>query len=323
MKFLVLESTDPYLNLAIEEYFLTNTDLDVCMLWQNSPTVVIGKNQNVYAEVNRAFTNENKIKIARRITGGGAVYHDLGNINYSFVSAKGSENIDFARFTTPIIKALDSIGVSASLSGRNDITVDGRKISGSAQYSTRTRTLHHGTLLFDGNLEVLSSALNVDTEKIRAKAISSVRSRVANIKEFIKDSYTTGEFLCLLRDFFINEYHPETIEAPNNDIVNALYTRNSSDSWLFPQNAYLSNYSMLKKGRFNFGGIEIYLEMSGDIILSAKILGDFFENLPISELEDKLCGLDISRINEDCQIPDVQKYIYGMTKENLVNLLKK
>ena len=203
MKLLILKSKDPYLNLAIEEYLFRNTTDDIFMLWQNEPTVVIGKNQNVYAEINREYTKEHNIKIARRITGGGAVYHDLGNVNYTFISSRNKEGIDFKYFTAPIIDALKAIGVNAELSGRNDITVNCKKISGNAQYSTDTRTLHHGTLLFDSDLSVLSSALNVDEEKIRSKAISSTRSRVINIKDLILENYKTDEFIDIIKNHII------------------------------------------------------------------------------------------------------------------------
>ena len=148
MKFLKLTSTDPYYNLAVEEFLFSHTDEDVFMLWQNSPTVVIGKNQNAYAEVDLCFAEENGIKVARRITGGGAVYHDLGNVNYSYITS--TENVSSLDFETPsraIIAALADMGITAELGGRNDILAGGKKISGNAQHTSNGRILHHGTLL--------------------------------------------------------------------------------------------------------------------------------------------------------------------------------
>ena len=172
MKFLTLKTTNPNINLATEEYLFTHCEDDIFMLWQNEPTVVIGKNQNAFAELNMDYIKNNNIHVVRRITGGGAVYHDLGNVNYTFISGKkGSVGIDFEYFTKPIIHALPSLGISAELSGRNDILIDGKKISGNAQHTSGNRVLHHGTLLFDSDLSVLSDALKVDEEKIKAKAI--------------------------------------------------------------------------------------------------------------------------------------------------------
>ena len=185
MKFLRLNTTDPYYNLAVEEYLFRHATEDVFMLWQNEPCVVIGKNQNAYAEINMDVARRDGIAVVRRITGGGAVYHDDGNVNYTFIAASGNASLDFSRFCAPIIDALCEVGVTAALSGRNDLTVDGKKISGNAQHSANGKTLHHGTLLFDSDLEKLSSVLHVDEEKLRAKSIRSVRSRVINLKTLL------------------------------------------------------------------------------------------------------------------------------------------
>ena len=185
MKYFRLKSTCPYLNLAIEEYMFKHSQDEVFILWQNEPTVVIGKNQNAFAEINMDYLREKNIKIARRITGGGAVFHDLGNVNYTYIS-KSKVGINFEYYSKPIIETLRDMGVCVHLSGRNDLlTEDGRKISGSAEYTANGRTLHHGTLLFDAHLDTLSSVLNVDPEKLRANAVKSTRSRVANIKEAV------------------------------------------------------------------------------------------------------------------------------------------
>ena len=186
MRLYILNDHNPYRNLATEEYLFETSDDDVMILWQNDPTVVIGKNQNAFAEINTDFTEKKGILIARRISGGGAVYHDLGNVNYTFISTKSKNEIDFKTFTLPIIEALAHLGISAELTGRNDIEVCGKKISGNAQHVKENKVLHHGTLLFNSDLGVLSSALNVDEEKIKTKAIKSARSRVINIIDLIE-----------------------------------------------------------------------------------------------------------------------------------------
>ena len=223
-------SVDPYFNLALEEFLLTRSDFNetnpnaasnaqsndkldfepILLLWQNAPTVVVGGRQNTLEEINLAFIEERKINVIRRTTGGGAVYHDLGNLNYSFIvqdatrlsSASPASSYpapsaptltdSFRLLTQPVVDVLRAWNLPAELSGRNDITIDGRKISGSAQARKNGKTLHHGTLLFDSNLDDVAAALHVDPEKFRSKAVASVRSRVANVAEFLPESDHSG-----------------------------------------------------------------------------------------------------------------------------------
>ena len=313
MKLYILETHDPYYNLAVEEYLFSQTDDDVFMLWQNEPCVVIGKNQNAYAEVNIDKAKESGIKIVRRITGGGAVYHDLGNVNYTFISSKNEGNgIDFAYFTMPIIEALASLGVSAELSGRNDLLAEGKKFSGNAQHSVGNRTLHHGTLLFNSDLSVLSSVLNVDKEKIQSKGIKSTRSRVINLSEMIENK-SVDEFIELLAGFVEEKYGIKREEAPKNKDIDELSFRNASESWVFPERELVSRYSIRKKKRYDFGIVDICLDMSNDTIKNIKINGDFFGNAPISELESRLVGLKCDTVFETVSKIELGEYIFGMT----------
>ena len=322
MKFLILDSRDPYFNLAVEEYlFLHETD-DVFMLWQNENTVVVGKNQNAYAEIKMDVAREKEIKIARRITGGGAVYHDLGNVNYSFISTRrGGSDIDFAYFTAPIIEALESMGIKAELSGRNDLLTDGRKFSGNAQYTQGDRTLHHGTLLFDADLSVLSEVLNVDRSKIESKGIASVRSRVVNLSELLGDDVTVERFIEILTEFVIKKYSPEIIDVPQNDEVERLTRRNASEEWIFPWGKLTSEYTVVRKKRYDFGIVEIYLDMSNEIIKKVTVCGDFFGALDISELERTLSNVALSQIKEQLSSVEVGDYIFGMSADALGSLI--
>lgn len=322
MKFLLLHSTDPYHNLAVEEYIFQKTQDNAFILWQNDKTVVIGKNQNINCELDFDFVKENGIKVARRITGGGAVYHDLGNLNYSFISSSGKEGIDFAYFTKPIIEALAALGVDAKLTGRNDIEVEGKKISGNAQYSKNGRTLHHGTLLFDTDLSVLSSALHVDEEKIKSRAIKSTRSRVTNLKSLIpiKDINEFIDYLCC---FIINKYSPEIISEPTDKFIEELEHRNSSEEWLFPKSSYLSAFTVRKKKRYDFGIVDIELSMNGDIISDIKIYGDFFGTKDVSELSEKLSGNSLDLIDEILDSINLSDYILGMTVNEFSELIKR
>ena len=322
MKFLVLESHDPYLNLAIEEYLFLNSDEDVFMLWQNEPTVVIGKNQNAYGEIDRAFVKRNNIKVARRITGGGAVYHDLGNVNYTFISVATEQGIDFKRFCEPVISALKSIGVDAVLSGRNDIeTSSGFKISGNAQYTKDGKVLHHGTLLFSSDLSMLSSSLRVDEEKLRTKAIKSTRSRVTNISDLINRDIDINEFISIISSFILSTYSLEKISPPTFEDVQSLYHKYSSEEWIYSNTDFLSSYIISKKKRYPFGTVDIRLGMKGDVISSAKIYGDFFGSLPIEELESLFCGANLSDISSVFVNVSVSDYIFGMTSDELIRLI--
>lgn len=322
MKFIRLHTTDPYYNLAVEEYLFLHSDDDVFMLWQNDKTVVIGKNQNAYAELDVDYAREQGIRIARRITGGGAVYHDMGNLNYTYISAKKEHSeIDFASFCAPIIESLRSMGVEASLSGRNDLMVNEKKVSGNAQHSSGGRVLHHGTLLYDSDLSVLSTVLRADPEKLKAKAIRSVSSRVMNIREILPLDGGVDELAERIMQSLIEKNGGKIENAPVNDEIDALCARNSSDEWLSPERKYFSQYTLTKKRRYSFGSVKISLEMSGEKIESAHISGDFFGNNPISELEDLLVGAKRVEVPSRLENISVDGYIFGMTSDDLIILI--
>ena len=181
--------TDPYFNLAMEEYLIdTAGDEEIFILWRNEPSVIIGRNQNAFSELDVSFAREHDIKVVRRLTGGGAVFHDLGNINYTFISPDiDGGSLNFARFCEPIVRALRALGLDASLSGRNDILAEGRKVSGTAQCVRSGHVMHHGTLLWDADFSAMAGVLRPDTEKLAAKGIKSVRSRVGNIRALLAE----------------------------------------------------------------------------------------------------------------------------------------
>src|SRR5699024_1606906 len=189
--------TDPYINLALEEYVLRNFgEQDTFLLFYiNEPSIIIGKNQNSIEEINRDYVEKNNIKVVRRLSGGGAVYHDEGNLNFSFITKDDGDSFhNFAKFTEPVVKALNKLGVPAELVGRNDLLVEGRKSSGNAQFFTQGRMFSHGTLMFNSEIEHVVEALNVSEEKIKSKGIKSIRSRVANIAEYLEEEMTMNQF---------------------------------------------------------------------------------------------------------------------------------
>ena len=322
MKLYISHSHNPYYNLAVEEYLFRNEEDEVFMLWQNDRTAVVGKNQNIYTELNLEKVKAGGIKIARRITGGGAVYHDLGNLNYSYIgtAAMAGEN-SFLRFSEPIISALASLGVSVVLSGRNDLTVDGRKISGAAEHTEAGRTLHHGTLLFDSDLSVLSECLSVDREKLSSKGISSVSSRVTNIKPYLPEINGVAELISAIAKEISEKHGATLLPLPSCPEISELEKKYSSEGWLYPKRRLVSEYTRSYKRRFPFGSVEVLLSLSGEEIVSADISGDFFEGENFSLLKDAFLG-EISELKSRIERRDLDGYIIGMRAGDLLELFE-
>ncbi len=201
------KETDPYFSLAAEEYLLKNFQEDVFLLWKSEPSIVVGKHQNALAEINHHYVRENRIKVARRLSGGGTVFHDDGNLNFTFIqNVERIDQVNFKTFTFPIVEALNKLGLDATTSGRNDLLLDGKKISGNAEHVFKKRVLHHGTLLFDSKLEHLKNALKVDLSRFQDKSVQSNRSVVTNIVAHLNKELTVVEFADFLFDTISNSY---------------------------------------------------------------------------------------------------------------------
>ena len=322
MKFLRLYTTDPYYNLAVEEYLFLHAEDDIFMLWQNDRTVVIGKNQNAYAELDVACARQNGIRIARRITGGGAVYHDMGNLNYTYISRKkASDTIDFAPFCAPILAALRTLGIRATLSGRNDLVVDGKKISGNAQHTANGCVLHHGTLLYNSDLTVLSTVLRTDSEKLKAKSIRSVSSRVMNLSPVLPLAGGVEELADHIFGELLQTFGGEWMEIPKNSEIETLAARNASDEWIFPERPILSQYTLSQKRRYPYGSVEVTLLMSGETIQEIHFEGDFFGAAPLFGLEQRLVGATSAEIASRLENFPIEQYIYGMSSAELTELI--
>lgn len=327
MPYIKNPSTDPYFNLAAEEYYLKNINEDIITLWTNDASVIIGKNQNAYAELNLDYIREKEIKVVRRLTGGGAVFHDPGNINFTFIKTveKSDKEINFEKFIIPVIEALANLGVRAELKGRNDIVIDGCKISGNAQcnYSADgiEKKLHHGTLLFDVNIADLSGSLNVDPEKIKSKNIKSVKSRVTNIKEHLPNPMTTREFFGYLESFLMKRSGKvmELSESDKEQITKLTKEKYMNDSYTFGAKM---EYSFNNKKIFNFGCVEAMFGVKDNRIENCRLMGDFFESADIAGLEEMINGTlhSYEEIKKVLQIAEVQKYIGNAGKDDILSL---
>ena len=321
------KNLSPYFNLASEQYLLEGEG-DVFMIWRNGRSVIIGKNQNAYSEVNVGFCEEKGIKVARRLTGGGAVFHDEGNINFSFVTDKTDEGIDFGRFIEPITDALSVFGIKAEKNGRNDITADGFKISGNAQtvYNTpdgRKRLLHHGTLLFSADISDMTGALNVRKEKLEAKGIKSVSSRVRNICDL--DGYagprSPVEFMKELTKNAEKRYGVKAVsfDADEEKIIHASEKEKFSTwEWNFGASPSFTN-SVSK--RFPYGIVELGICSKNGVITSIDVSGDFFGEKDVKELETELVGCRLGRDELKSALSDVGKYVNGATPDDMIGLI--
>lgn len=332
---IVDSTTTPYFNLAAEEFLLKNKDFPIFRLWRNAPSIIVGCNQNTYAEINRDYVISNNIPVVRRLSGGGAVFHDLGNINFTFIDKQiGGESSSemFARFTQPIISALNELGVKAYLEGRNDLLIDGKKFSGNAICVHKGRVLQHGTLLFSASIENLSAALQTRPEKFIGKAVKSNISRVTNISRHLpKDNSLLGSgqgstaasaeaFMTYLKEhiaksYKIYQYTEQDLEA----IQNLCDTKYSQDSWNYGNSP---KYTFSNSKKFECGFIELHLNITKSTIQDCKIMGDFFSLCNIAELETTLIGLPYNTKAIDAALRklDLNAYFSKLAIEEFLEL---
>lgn len=319
--------TKPQINLAIEEYALKYlpADDDYLLFYINEPSIIIGRNQNTIEEINVDYVEKNGIHVVRRLSGGGAVYHDLGNLNFSFITNDDKKSFqNFSKFTEPVVKVLRSIGVEAELTGRNDIQVRDRKISGNAQFVHKGRMYSHGTLMFNLKLDHVADALKVSKAKIESKGIKSVRSRVANISEFLDQPMTIEQFrMTLLQGIFgkadIPEYHLS--ENDWEQIHQLADERYGSWDWNYGKSPS-SNYSRSERIE-GVGTIDIRLHIAHGIIREAKIYGDFFGTEDVNELAEQLKGAIYYKPELEKRLASIEigSYIGKLDKEQFLALL--
>jgi lipoate---protein ligase len=320
--------TDPMINLAIEEYALKHLDINdtYLLFYINEPSIIIGKNQNTVEEINSEYVRENGIHVVRRLSGGGAVYHDHGNLNFSFITKDdGNSFHDFKKFTEPVIKALHKLGVPAELSGRNDILVEGKKISGNAQFSTKGRMFSHGTLMFDSQIENVVSALNVNMDKIKSKGIKSIRSRVTNIRDHLDQDMTTEQFReTLLRYLFEGEEEIPQYRLTEEDwkvIREISADRYQNWDWNYGKSP---KFNVKHSHRFEGAGqLDVRLDVEKNTIQACKIYGDFFGVGDVEEIEKRLIGVRYERneIEKALADLDISHYLGKIAREQFLDLI--
>lgn len=324
MKILVLETTDARINLATEEYLLKYTDDEYFMLWRNKKSVIIGKNQNAYAEIDREFAVREGISVVRRITGGGAVFHDLGNVNFTFI-LRGEEHFsDYSYFTEPVIEYLKTLGVTATLSGRNDMLIQGKKFSGNAECIYKNRILHHGTIMLGADVSEMTGVLNPDPLKIQSKGIKSVKSRVTNINEHLKNPLTPEEFINGLKMAVagsVDNAELITLDPLNIPMICELVqSKYSTFEYNF---GFKQSFSVSNRKRFDGGILECKLNLSDNKISEIKFFGDFFSKYGTETVEQLLVGAEYNPkiIDEILSKINVDDYFSSITLNEVLSVM--
>ena len=326
MIYIESESTDPYENLALEEYVFESMDRgeEYFMLWQNQNSIIVGKYQNTIEEVNQEFVDKHEIKVARRLSGGGAVYHDEGNLNYTIIVDRDKNpDFEFKLFAVPVIEALRELGVEAEFNGRNDLVIGGRKFSGSSQYVKDNRILHHGCIMLDSNLDMLKEALRVTAAKIESKSIKSVRSRVTTINENSAVAIPMDILKETIRKHVLkgkgSRYYGLT-EKDFRGIQKNAREKYATWEWNYGKSPACS---IRREHKYAGGLVTVHMEVENAAIKTIRIYGDFFGNRDLSELEAFLTGMPLDdKLQERLDEISIGEYIHGMTSEELAALIR-
>ena len=326
MKYIESNSTDPYFNLALEEYVFDRLPKDESyfMLWQNANTIVIGKYQNALEEVNQTVVDERGIKVARRLSGGGAVYHDMGNLNFTFiVDQKDVKGMNFKIFVEPVVETLKGFDVAAEFTGRNDIVIDGMKISGNSQYVKKHRVMHHGCIMLDSDLEKVADALNVKAAKFKSKNSKSVRSRVTTINAHAPRKISMEEFKTALKEHILGSDGMEPYELTEEDLREIKRLRDekySTWAWNYGQAV---QYEMTREEKFDAGLVTVNMTAKDGRIVDIKFFGDFFGNGEIEDLEKALQGVILDNVLEEkLEALNLDEYMNGITPAELAGLIR-
>lgn len=327
MKYIVNNSHNPAYNVALEAYAFREllAEDELFILWINEPTIVIGKHQNAIEEINKTYTDEHGIHVVRRLSGGGAVYHDLNNLNYTIISNKSQEGaFDFKTFSQPVIETLADLGVTATFTGRNDLEIDGKKFCGNAQAYYKGRMMHHGCLLFDVDMTVLGNALQVSKDKIESKGVKSVRARVTNILDELPEKMTVEAFSNQLLNK-MKESYPDMTEYvfSDDDLKNiqALADQQFGTwDWTYGE---APEYTIKRSVRYPAGKITTYANVEKSVIKGMKLYGDFFGIKDVVDIEQALIGLryEYPDVLAKLQTIDTTQYFTNITPQEIAKAI--
>ncbi|MGO1652212.1 lipoate--protein ligase [Senegalia sp. (in: firmicutes)] len=326
MIYVINNNNSCFFNHAAEKYLMNNFDDEVFMLWVNKPSILIGRNQNTLTEINYNYVKDNNIDVVRRLSGGGAIYNDFGNINFTFITNRdkksSTEKNSFNKFALPVIEALQSLGVNAEFTGRNDIIIEGKKFSGNAQYFQKDKLLHHGSILFDCDMSKLSLALKSKSIKFKNKGVKSVGARVTNILPHLDKAMALGEFREYLKNYIIDTHDIERIIEFNESDIEEIekISEKSFKSWEWNYGKS-PVYKYENSVKHPSGLVEYTLNVEKSIITNISIYGDYFGERSILELEEALIGVKHSRDHLEHKLKDLKldDYIRGLTIKDLVN----
>ena len=328
MIYYISKTHDTAFNIALEEYcFKQLKDEDeIFLLWINEPSIIVGKYQNTIEEINTEYTREKGIHVIRRISGGGAVYHDLNNLNYTIISNrdKGQEGFNFKEFSKPIIETLAELGVKAEFTGRNDLEIDGQKFCGNAQAYIKDRVMHHGCLLFNVDFSALGNALKVSKDKIESKGVKSVRSRVTNILPHLKTPITVEEFGDKIMEYMKKQYPDMKEYVFSKEELDYIAKRaeiKRSWEWNYGESP---EFNITRGKRFKNGKIQIFATVENSRIKNIKFYGDFFgKNEDLSEIENLLKDVKYTRedVKEKLEMVDIGEYFSKFTVDEVVEVI--
>ena len=322
---IVSPNTDPYFNLASEEYLLKFKSQEIFLLYKNMPSIVVGKHQNTLAEINLPFVQEHEIPVARRISGGGTVFHDLGNLNFAFITnEKEGELVNYRKATAPVIEAMRQMGLELQLGKRNELLLNGLKISGTASHVYKHRVLHHGTLLFSSEMENLTAALKTGGNKFSDRAVKSVRSKVTNIQKHLPEIMDLEEFQTRLFEAICSDLEEGFLypysEADLQEIGNLTKSKFSTWEWNF---GYSPKYHFTRGLDLDSGRVDLHMNVEKGVIGEVKIEGDFNYEKGIHHLEEMVTGCihDPETLRFRLSDIDVSAYISGMNNEEFLSLM--